>query len=476
MSASFFFYDLETSGTDSMRDRIMQFAGQRTDMDLNPIGEPINLMVALTDEVLPEPAAIMVTGITPQKTKDEGYTEAQFLKIFYEEVLLPDTIIIGYNNIKFDDKFMQCTLYRNMYDAYEWQLQEGRSRWDFLDIVRLTRALRPDGINWPFDENGVPSNRLEHLSAANGLKHEHAHDALSDVYALIGVAKIIKEKQPKLYDYLLKKRNKTEVLEVTGDHNQSFPGKPFVHTSYTYPKELMHTSVVSAIGQGPYKGTFYVFDLRYDPTPWIAMNAEELKKHCQKTADEREDGHQFIPVRELKCNQCPAVAPLSVLQADASAQERIGIDLGLVSRHMKILQQHPDFIKRVQQALRREFEKDSDPECQLYDGFIPDGDKAKMAVVRAAGAEQLRGFDPGFSDKRLHQMLVRYKARNYPSSLTDTERAEWEAYRAERLRRGLPHFIEELHKAAKIHTGSDAQYTLEELRLYAESIMPAPED
>ena len=476
MGSSFFFYDLETSGIDSRRDRIMQFAGQRTDMDLNPIGEPVNILVALTDDVLPEPAAILVTGITPQKTREEGYTEAQFLNMFYEEVLTPDTIIIGYNNVKFDDEFMRCTLYRNMFDAYEWQIQQGRSRWDFLDVVRLTRALRPEGIQWPFDENGIPSNRLEKLSAANGLAHEHAHDALSDVYALIGVAKLIKEKQPKLYDYLLKNKEKTAVQELISPGGMTYPGHAFVYTAYTYPKEFLHTSVVSAIASGDYKGEYYVFDLRHDPSPWVEMSADELRKHCQMSKEERPEDHSFLPVRKLKCNQCPAVAPYDVLRADAGAQERLSIDPEAVKRHLAILKAHPDFGQRASRALERAFEKDSDPECCLYDGFIPDSDKAKMAKLRAATAQELRGFDPKFSDKRLQEMLVRYKARNYPGILTDEERTAWEEYRAERLRKGLPHFVEELQKAVQSHPDSDTQYILEELRLYAESIMPAPEE
>lgn len=470
MGASFFFYDLETSGRDSARHRIMQFAGQRTDMDLNPIGEPINVLVALTDEVLPEPGALLVTGITPQKTKDEGYTEAQFLKIFQEQVLTPDMIILGYNNIRFDDKFMQCTLYRNMYDPYEWQWQEGRSRWDLLDVVRLTRALRPDGMEWPFDDNGVPTNRLEKITVANGIIHENAHDALADVTALINVAKLIRDAQPKLYDYLLKNHDKKAVQAIIGEVGA---GQPFVHTAYQYPKELMHTSVATVIAKGNFNGDFYVFDLRYDPTPWINMSAEELRKHCQKTAEERDDDHEFIPVLKLKCNQCPAVAPFNVLKSDAAAQERINIDLAMVSRHLATLKAHPEFGKRVAAALDRAFERNDDPECQLYDGFAPEGDKAKMAKVRAMDAKQLRGFDPGFADKRLQQMLVRYKARNFPASLTDSERAEWEAYRTARLKSDLSYFGAELQKAAAENTDQDAQYVLEELRLYAESIVPA---
>lgn len=469
MADSFYFYDLETSGRDSARHRIMQFGGQRTDMHLNPIGEPLNLLVALTDDVLPEPGALLVTGITPQKTKDEGYSEAEFLRIFHEQVLTPGTIIVGYNNVRFDDKFMQCTLYRNMYDPYEWQWQEGRSRWDLLDAIRITRALRPEGIEWPFDEKGIPTNKLDRITVANGIEHEDAHDAMGDVFALINVAKLIRDAQPKLFDYLLQHRTKQAVQEAIGGVGEF---KPFVHTSFCYPKELLHTSVSTVIGEGKFGGEYYVFDLRYDPTPWIAMSAAELRSHCQKAASNRDEDHEFIPVQKLKCNQCPAIAPYDVLRASRSAQERINIDLGMVSRHLQTLRANPDFGKRAAAALEREFAKDDDPECQLYDGFVPNTDKPKMAAVRAADAATLRGFDPKFSDSRLQRMLVRYKARNYPTSLSDAERAEWEQYRESRLRAAMPEFVAELQKAAAASTDADSGYILEELRLYAESIIP----
>ena len=211
MAQTFFFYDLETSGLSARDDRVMQFAGRRTDMSLNPIGEPYNLLVALNDDTLPSPDALIVTGITPQKTVDEGYTEAQFCRILAEEIFTEDTIAVGFNNIRFDDEFVRHTLWRNFYDPYEWAWRDGRSRWDILDVVRMTRALRPEGINWPIDDKGAPTNRLELLTKENGIAHESAHDALSDVDALIAVTKLIKAKQPQLYSYLLTLRDKKAV-------------------------------------------------------------------------------------------------------------------------------------------------------------------------------------------------------------------------------------------------------------------------
>ena len=271
MAATFFFYDLETSGLSARDDRVMQFAGIRTDMELNPVGEPYNLLVALNDDTLPSPDALMVTGISPQKTLDEGYTEAQFAKILAEEIFTPDTIAVGFNNVRFDDEFVRHLLWRNFYDPYEWCWKDGRSRWDLLDVVRMTRALRPDGIEWPVDAEGKPTNRLELITKANGITHEAAHDALSDVEALIDVTRLIKTKQPQLYSYLLTVRNKKEVQALVNLDDK----KPFVYASGRYENEWNKITVAFPIAPAP-NSNVLVYDLRYDPTPFIALNEKEL--------------------------------------------------------------------------------------------------------------------------------------------------------------------------------------------------------
>ena len=271
MPKTFFFYDLETSGLSGREDRIMQFAGIRTDMDLNQIGEPVNLLVTLNDDVLPSPDAIMVTGISPQQTKDDGYSEAEFARILAEEIFTPDTITVGFNNIRFDDEFIRHLFWRNFYDPYEWSWQDGRSRWDLLDVVRMTRALRPDGIVWPVDDKGQPTNRLELLSRSNNLEHTKAHDALSDVEALIGVTKLIKQQQPQLYEYLLKLRDKNEVKKLV---NLDFK-QPFVYVSGRLDAEFNKATVALPLTAGK-NGNVVVYDLRYDPTPFLEMNSKDL--------------------------------------------------------------------------------------------------------------------------------------------------------------------------------------------------------
>src|ERR1039458_9291786 len=265
MAASFFFYDLETSGIDPRSARIMQFAGQRTDLALKPIGEPVNHLIALTADVLPDPDAIMLTGITPQQTLAGGHTEAEFMRVFYEEVVKPDTIFVGFNSIRFDDEFMRFLHYRNFYDAYEWQWRNGCSRWDMLVVVRVNRALRPEGIEWPYDSGGKPTNRLALLSSINKLDHAHVHDALSDVKATIAVAKLIHVHQPDLFDFLLKARSKKAVAALVN------AGQPFVYTSGRYSSDYLHTTVVAKLSDHPQNDAALVYDLRVDPSPYLSM-------------------------------------------------------------------------------------------------------------------------------------------------------------------------------------------------------------
>ena len=469
MAQTFFFYDLETSGLNPRQDRIMQFAGQRTDMNLEPIGEPYNLLVALNDDTLPSPDALMVTGITPQKTVEEGYTEAQFARMLSEEVFMPDTIAVGFNNIRFDDEFIRHLLWRNFHDPYEWSWKDGRSRWDLLDVVRLTRALRPEGINWPLDDKGEPSNRLELITSANGIAHENAHDALADVTALIAVTKLIKQKQPQLYDYLLKMRDKKVVQQLVNVDDK----KPFVYASGRYDKEFAKTTVVFPLTTSR-NGGVVVYDLRYDPTPFVELSSEELSKKIFASWEERQaEDFVKLPVKELQYNRCPAVAPLGVLE-QGDGWQKISLDLKTVQKHQNILLNHPDFAEKLRTIFENKpaFKKLPDPEAQLYDDFLNDRDRIRVEAVRNADERELADFHPEFQDERLAPLLLHYKARNFPRSLSEDDLAHWEDWRAQRLQVQLPGFMTALHRLAPTAT-DEQQFILQELQLWAESTLPA---
>lgn len=477
MPANYFFYDLETSGFDPKSARIMQFAGQRVDAGLSPIGEPVNILLKLTPDVLPDPDAVLVTGITPQATIADGITEAEFLKVFERDICQPETTFVGYNSVRFDDEFMRYLLYRNFCDAYEWQWCDGCSRWDLLDVVRMTRALRPAGITWPFATDGSPSNRLEYLTQVNGLDHENAHDALSDVWATIDVARLIKAKQPKLFEFLYGMRDKRKVAAVVD------AGQPFVYTSGAYPPEYEKTTVATRLAPLSNHQGALVFDLRHDPTQFVDLTVKELTKLM--TWQPRKAKHEPFPVKALRYNRCPAIAPISVL--DAASQKRLRIDMTAAEKHRRVLESNPDFATRVSeayasQAMRPEqsalMGNEHQVDSQLYDGFLNENDKKGLKQVRRAIPDELSNFAGKFHDNRLNALLPLYKARNYPDVLSSTERLTWETFCAKRLLDGgqksrLAKYFERLQILIDGSPAAEQQYLLEELKLYGESIMPA---
>jgi exodeoxyribonuclease-1 len=472
-----YFYDLETSGINPRSSRIMQFAGQRTDLDLVPIGDPDNIIIKLSEDILPDPDAIMITGISPQQTLADGITESEFLDYFHKKIALKGTIFAGFNTIRFDDEFIRFTNYRNFYDAYEWQWQDQRSKWDILDVVRMTRALRPDGINWPFTSDGKASNRLELLTSVNRLDHFNAHDALSDVNATIAVARLIKQKQPKLFDYLLSMRDKNAIAKLVNS------SEPFIYTSGRYSAEFEKTTVVISIASHPVqKGSVFVYDLRYDPAPFADMSPEQLAELMAKY--KFEEGDLRLPVKQLQFNKCPAVAPMNVL--DMASKNRLKIDTEIVNNNLQKLAKIEDFGDRIQEAVRinekqRQQSIVSDiniVDNQLYDGFFNDYDKEKMRLVRESKQDQLADLSLDFADSRLGNLLLLYKARQFPSSLNIDEQSEWQTYKKQKILDGdqesplVKYFsrIDQLSKQSGLT--KNQQYLLEELKLYGQSIVP----
>ena len=478
MSPSLFFYDLETSGISAKSARIMQFAGQRTTLDLEPIGDPISVYVKLPPDVLPEPEAVLLTGITPQKTVLDGLTEQEFISYFYDEIVQPGTTFLGFNTIRFDDEFMRYTLYRNFYDPYGWQWKNDCSRWDILDMVRMTRALRPDGIQWPFASNGKPTNRLELLTSVNNVSHDNAHDAGSDVAATIAVAKLIADKQPELFKYLYGMRNKKAVAAVVES------GKPFVYTSGNYSSDYLHTTVATSLAKKPKGDEALVYNLRVDPTPFLAMSIKELTEAWKYT---RDPDAVRLPVKSIKYNRAPAIAPVGVIK-DAATEERLAIDWQQIENNQKILEANKDeFAKKLLEVVKvMDTKRDQEQKTlfsdmgtvdeQLYAGFAGPGDANLMEQVHQANGEvsALRG---AFSDDRFNALLPLYKARNYPNKLSSEEREEWETYVTNKLMGSDTHnalykYFQKLEELSQTKLTKQKQFLVEELQLYGQSLLP----
>lgn len=436
MTTTFYWHDYETWGANPAFDKPVQFAGVRTDMDLNPIGEPLMIYCKPSPDFLPDPQACLITGITPQLALEKGVTEKEFVAAIYRELAQPGTCGVGFNSIRFDDEVTRYALYRNFYDAYEREWKNGNSRWDIMDVMRMTRALRPEGIVWPNYEDGRPCFKLEELSKANGLLHEAAHDALSDVYATIAVAKLVKTQQPKLFDYAFKLRDKRFAATLIDIENN----KPILHFSSRFPSENGNAALVLPLAFHPLnKNSVISINLMHDPSVLLSLSVEDLRIRLYTPGSELPEGTERLALKEIHLNKSPMLLPPNML--DDKVAERLLIDKSLCEKHWKFFYgltsaEHQQVMKKLEALyVDNPFPPAEDVEQMLYQGFLQDSDRYLLEQVRRLDGLGLKSLKPAFLDARLPELLFRYRARNFPSSLTDPEQTKWQAYCRERLQK-----------------------------------------
>ena len=472
---SIVWYDYETFGIHPALDRLAQFAAIRTDEQLNEIEAPVELFCRQADDYLPHPEAVLVTGITPQECNEKGLNEHRFIEAINRMFSQSNTCTAGYNSIRFDDEFTRHALYRNFFDPYAREWQNGNSRWDLLDIVRCAFALRPEGIEWPTHDDGRPSFKLEDLTAANHLDHGRAHDAVSDVRATIALARLIREKQPKLFDYFFSLRHKEKVAALIDVSRFT----PLVHVSGKIPAESGCMTVVVPLCWHPNnKNSVIVWDLQQDPSELFSLDVEQIKARVFTKTLELPEGVTRLPLKEVHINKAPVLAPMGVLTADQAARWNISGDV--LRKHLAALRQGPNLTLVLSQVFSGQaFPPVADVDRQLYSAFFPNDDKAVMQQIHQLSAWDLADWPAPFKDSRGAEMLFRFRARNYPETLNEDERARWEQFRQQRLFNASSEvltfdgFAQALQQAAqRVAHEPEKLQCLEDLQLYAESIYP----
>ena len=476
---TFLWHDYETFGAEPRRDRPAQFAAIRTDADLNEIGEPIMLYCQPAPDYLPDPQACLITGITPQHCLEHGVPEHEFAARICAAFSEPGTIGVGYNTIRFDDEVTRFLLWRNLMDPYAREWQNGCGRWDMLDVVRMAYALRPDGITWPRHDDGRPSFRLEHLTRDNGLVHDAAHDALSDVRATIALARLLRNKQPKLFDFCLELRRKDKVAEQMGLHLDRALRQPFLHVSGMFPAERGCLAMVWPLATHPTnKNEVLVWDCRHDPSELFNLNVETIRQRLFTRAADMPEGMTRLPIKRVHLNKSPMlVGNLKTLSAPMAARWELDVDQCLA--HARIAAAGPDMAAVWQQVFQRDKNLAAvDVDEDLYGGFVSNGDRRRLESLRTETPPKLAAARPSFEDERLSHLLFRYRARNFPHTLAEEERQAWEDHRAARLfdgaggARTIDRLFAEIDALSET-ADERAEAILGELYDYAEMIAPS---
>ena len=476
---TFLWHDYETFGAQPRRDRPAQFAAIRTDAELNEIGDPIMLYCQPAPDFLPDPVSCLITGITPQQCLEWGVPEHRFAATIETAFSQPGTIGVGYNTIRFDDEVTRFLFWRNLIDPYAREWQNNCGRWDLLDVVRMTYALRPEGIEWPTREDGRPSFKLEDLARANGLLHESAHDALSDVRATIALARLIRERQPRLFDFCLGLHKKDKVAAEMGLHLEPSARQPFLHVSGMFPAERGCIAMVWPLGTHPTnKNEILVWDCAHHPEQLFGLDAEAIRQRMFTRSADLPEGVERLPVKSIHINKSPMlVANLKTLSPEMAA--RWGIDIPQALLHAQAAAQGPDMRLVWEQVYQRPGALDeTDVDEDLYGGFVGNNDKRKLESLRQQSTEQLAAARPSFEDERLNELFFRYRARNFPASLNALDAARWERHRAARLfdGAGRARTIEQLFSEidALSETADErAEDILGALYDYAEQIAPS---
>ncbi|MFH7044176.1 exodeoxyribonuclease I [Paucibacter sp. JuS9] len=474
---SFYWHDYETFGRVPRRDRPAQFAGIRTDEELNEIGEPLMLYCQPPTDNLPDPESCLLTGILPQLCAEQGLPEHEFAAAIEDQLARPGTVGLGYNTIRFDDEVTRFLFWRNLRDPYAREWQNGCGRWDLLDVVRCAYALRPEGMAWPKHEDGRPSFKLEHLTVANGLAHEAAHDALSDVRATIALARLIGSAQPKLWDFCVKLRKKEAVWAEIG------VGKPFLHISGMYGPERGCIALVWPLAPHPTnKNELIVWDCSEDPSELLTLNATAIRERMFVKQADLPEGVTRLPIKSIHVNKSPIVIGNLKTLSPAMA-ERWGFDQARGLAHAQLLAEKGrvldglwgEVFKRPDGAAPIDVDED------LYGGFVSPDDRRALQRLLGMSPEQVADRASqgklSFQDDRLEELVFRWRARNFPATLSSSEQQRWTEHCAARLHGGeggattLSAFFEQVDALSE-NADERGQAILGALYDWAEQIAP----
>lgn len=521
---TFFFYDLETFGLNSQHDRIAQFAGIRVNTNLEVVEEPVVFYCKQSEDYLPDPLAVLVTHILPQEVNENGFIEKEFMKKIYEIFSVPRTCVVGYNSLKFDDEFIRNGFFRNFFDPYEREYKKGNSRFDIFSLVRSAYDFRPEGIVWPMnEETNRPRFSLTALTTANNIPHEGAHDALSDVWATLNLARLIYRKQPKLFSYFLTMRDKQYVKSLL----KTPFGEPVALTDQVFGSTSGSTRIISPITASKMNANLiYAFDLSQDPSELIMLssrvdtiinskiNRDKIHKALQVVSNallENEDDEvlkrasealsialeeldklphllemstSLISVKgivKISINKIPFISPLKTISGDEETARRLNINVDECMRNYTTLLNSQNIpLNIVQEEHNITYKEIDDVDFSLYSGsFLSSNDQERCTIIRETKKEELKEIDFPFDDERLDELLWRYRCRNFSETLDETELKEWHGFCAQRIMQpivkngfGLSFFVRKIEENLQNNKMSDSdKKVLVSLKEYAKGLL-----
>lgn len=412
---TFLWFDYETFGINVSSDRPAQFAAVRTNLALQEIGQPLVLYCKPPPDFLPNPRSCLITGITPQMCLERGVPEYEFAKKIHLEMSIPGTIGVGYNNVRFDNEVTRFMFWRNLIDPYSHEWKNNCGYWDLLDVVRATYALRPEGIQWPLKMDGAPSFKLEDLTHANNIEHKVSHDALSDVRATISIARLILHKKPRLFNFFLSLRTKKSVVHEI----DLLRKKPFLYISGTLPAKQGCLAPMWPFCVHPInKNKIIAWNLLYNPQDFLDLF--NRSKHSFNS-------NLYFPIKTIGLNKVPIVVSNLKTLSISRAME-LNINMFIALKNARIASNLHGLVPKLHEMFQTSQKVLRDVDEDLYSKFITQKDRFLLMKLRFLSAHELANIKVNFNDIRLEELFFRYRARNFPESLSSEELQRWKKY------------------------------------------------
>ncbi|UOY04296.1 exodeoxyribonuclease I [Candidatus Blochmanniella pennsylvanica] len=442
---SFFIYDYETFGINPALDRPAQFAGIRTNNTLKPIEKEKIFFCRLSNDYLPDPQSVLITGIAPQDTLRHGLIESEFARRIHQLFCIPKTCILGYNNIHFDDEFSRNIFYRNFHDPYLWAYQRGNSRWDLLHVLRACYSLCPNGITWPLNIQNKPSFRLKDLTQANAIKHLSAHDAMSDVYATLELTKLIKEAQPQLFQFLFDHRTKYQLQKII-DLDTMNPLIFIMNKINNKYKNFI--TYIAPISRHPINPNILIAcDLNGNIDNLVNLNINTIYQKLYSNHITIYDILKKIPLRFIRLNACPILIPINFFEKNninTTYTMQLSTNYRYCLKNLNFIRMHENSVylrNKIntlytiigsyinQQNIYNNLHVDS----QLYHRLFNNSDRKIIESIRRTHSKELKNLCTDHVDTRLKPLLFYYRARNFPNTLNYQEQKKWLNYKKNKL-------------------------------------------
>ncbi len=253
--------------------------------------------------------------------------------------------------------------------------------------------------------------------------------------------------------------------------------RPFVHVSGMFGTERGCLALMWPLASHPTnRNELLAWDLSHDPSELADLDLETMRLRLFTRSADLPEGVARLPIKSIHLNKSPMVVGNPKMVEMAAG--RWGIDLAQAERHAVTAAGLPDLSERWRSLFDRPRGPALDVDEDLYGGFVGPADRRRLNQLRALSPQELALARSGFDDARLAELVLRYRARNFPATLSLEEAAHWEALRTARLVEGEDGWLNVDRYFAEIDTlAEDADERVEALLGalydYAEAVIPA---